>query len=59
MTVAQSTDQGVTFSPKLLIYAGPTGYSELGLLSNGETLLFFENGAVEYGERLTLVQISP
>jgi sialidase-1 len=59
MTVAQSTDQGVTFSPKLLIYAGPTGYSELGLLSNGETLLFFENGAVEYDERLTLVQISP
>jgi len=29
------------------------------LLSNGEVLLLFENGAVEYDERLTLVRISP
>jgi len=59
MTVAQSTDQGLTFSPKMLIYLGPAGYSDLGLLSNGEVLLLFENGAVEYEERLTLVRISP
>jgi sialidase-1 len=57
MTVAHSGDGGEDFSEKRLIYAGPAGYSDLGVLSNGDLLLLFENGAVEYDERLTLVQI--
>lgn len=57
LTVAVSSDGGQTFSLKLLIYAGPAGYSDLGVLSNGDLLLLFENGAVEYDERLTLVRI--
>jgi sialidase-1 len=59
MTVAKSTDNGLTFPNKTLIYAGPAGYSDLALLSNGEVLLLFENGAVEYDERITLVRIRP
>ena len=57
MTVARSSDGGEEFSEKLLIYAGPAGYSDLGVLSNGDLLLLFENGAVEYDQRLTLVQV--
>ncbi len=57
MTVARSSDGGEDFSEKILIYAGPSGYSDLGLLSNGVLLLLFENGAVEYDQRLTLVQV--
>ncbi len=59
MSVARSTDNGLTFTHKTLIYAGPAGYSDLGLLSNGDVLLLFENGAVEYDQRITLVRIQP
>lgn len=58
MTVARSFDGGEEFTEKLLIYPGPSGYSELGVLSNGDLLLLFENGRVEYDQRLTLVRIS-
>lgn len=58
MTLAISRDGGESFPENLLIYAGPSGYSELGALSNGDLLLLFENGAVEYDEHLTLVRIS-
>jgi sialidase-1 len=59
MSLARSTDNGETFPNKILIYAGPSGYSDLGLLSKGDVLLLFENGAVEYDQRITLVQIKP
>ena len=58
MTVAKSTDNGQDFSEKTLIYAGPAGYSDMGVLSNGDMLLLFENGTVEYDEHLTLVRVS-
>ena len=57
MTVARSRDGGVNFDEKMLIYPGPAGYSDLAVLSNGDLLLLFENGSVEYDERLTLVRI--
>lgn len=58
MTVARSINWGEEFPDKRLIYEGPAGYSDLGVLSSGELLLLFENGAVEYDERLTLVKVS-
>jgi sialidase-1 len=58
MTIAISSDGGQTFPKKRLIYAGPSGYSDLGALSNGDLLLLFENGAVEYDEHLMLVRVS-
>jgi sialidase-1 len=57
MTIAKSDDRGLSFLDQNLIYAGPAGYSDMAVLSNGELLLFFENGAVEYDERLTLVRL--
>ena len=46
------------FPEKQLIYSGPSGYSDLAALSNGD-LLLFENGAIEYDQRLTLVRVTP
>jgi len=58
MTVAKSVDGGTHFDKKILIYPGPAGYSDLAVLSNGNLLLLFENGAVDYDQRLTLVRIT-
>ena len=58
MTIAKSTDAGRNFSEKSLIYAGPAGYSDMGIRSNGEILMLFENGAVEYDEQITFVRFS-
>jgi len=56
MTIAKAVDSGADFTQKYLIYPGPAGYSDMGVLSNGDILLLFENGAVEYDERITLVR---
>jgi sialidase-1 len=59
MTISLSSDNGQSFPEKILVYPGPAGYSDLGLLANGRVALLFENGAVEYDERLTFVLVSP
>ena len=33
------------------------GYSDLGITADNELLLVFENGAVEYDERITFLKI--
>ncbi len=53
-----STDGGVTFEEGVRIYEGPAGYSDMGILSDGSIVVLFENGAVEYDERLTFVKIN-
>jgi len=58
LTVAKSEDGGTYFKERKLIYPGPAGYSDLTILSNGDLLLLFENGAVEYDQRLSLVRIA-
>jgi len=57
MTIAASYDEGKTFSDRKLIYQGPAGYSELGVLSDGNLLLLFEGGAIEYDEQIRLVRV--
>jgi hypothetical protein len=57
MTVSAGDAGELDFADQLLIYGGPAGYSDMTVLSDGGLLLLFENGAVEYDERVTLVQI--
>ena len=57
MTIAASYDEGKSFSDRKLIYQGASGYSELAVLSNSNLLLMFENGSIEYDERLILVRV--
>jgi sialidase-1 len=59
MTLFRSPVDELSWESAAMIYAGPAGYSDLGVLSTGDLLLLFENGAVEYDERLTLVKITP
>jgi len=58
LTIARSDDSGQSWSSKHVIYPGPAGYSDLAGLSNNDVLVLFENGAVDYDERITLVRVS-
>lgn len=57
--ILQSVDGGVSFTKVASIYEGAAGYSDLGVLSDGRLVLLFENGAVEYDERLTFIIVDP
>lgn len=56
MTIALSTDMGNSFTQRRIIYQGASGYSDLGVTHDGDLLLAFENGSIEYDERITLVK---
>lgn len=57
MTLVSSTDGGVTWENPKQIYQGASGYSDIGGLTNGNIAMVFENGNIEYNERITYVQI--
>lgn len=57
--ILQSVDGGVSFTEVASIYEGAAGYSDLGVLSDGRLVLLFENGAVEYDERMTFIIVDP
>lgn len=57
--ILQSIDGGSTFTEFASIYEGAAGYSDLGVLSDGRVVLLFENGAVEYDERMTFIIVDP
>ncbi|MFC1878561.1 hypothetical protein ACFLZW_01485 [Chloroflexota bacterium] len=57
MIIASSNDGGRSFPQKTVVYAGPAGYSDMGVLSDGDILLLFENGAVEYNKHLSIVKV--
>ena len=57
MTVRGSVDDGLNWSKSLLVYPGPAGYSQLGALSNGDIVLLYEQGRIEYSERVSFARI--
>jgi len=57
MTVRASTDDGASWDRSLLVYPGPAGYSQLGLLSDGDVVLLYEQGRIEYSERISFARI--
>jgi len=59
MSIAKSINEGESWTVTQLIYAGPSGYSDMALMTNGNVALVFENGAVEYDERITFVLVEP
>lgn len=56
--ILQSSDNGESFQVLFDVYEGPAGYSDLETLSNGDIVILFENGAVEYDERLTFMKFA-
>jgi hypothetical protein len=59
LTVRLSTDDAETWSSQKLIVPGPSGYSDLAVLPNGEVLLIFERGTEVYSEQLSVVRLRP
>jgi len=57
MTIAASDDNGISFTQRKVIYQGASGYSDMGVTHDGFLLLVFENGSIEYDERITLVKV--
>ena len=44
MTVRASTDDGKTWSVSRVLHAGPSSYSDLAMLANGEAACLYEGG---------------
>ena len=57
MTIRGSKNDGITWDRSLLVYPGPAGYSQLGALSNGDIVLLYEQGRMEYSERISFARI--
>jgi sialidase-1 len=48
MTIKMSTDSGLSWPKKKLVFSGPSGYSDLIMLANDKTALLFEGGVGAY-----------
>ncbi len=57
MTVRASQDDGLSWNKSMLVYPGPAGYSQLGALSDGDVVLLYEQGRMEYSERISFARI--
>ena len=58
LTIFQSKDAGKSWSVDRVIHVGPSGYSDLAMLSSGEVGILYENGVKEhinsFAERISL-----
>ena len=57
MTIRASSNDGLTWPSSLLVYLGPAGYSQLATLTNGDIILLYEQGRIEYSERISFARI--
>ncbi|MEH6570199.1 MAG: sialidase family protein [Halioglobus sp.] len=57
MTVRASADDGKNWSRSFLVYPGPAGYSQLGMLSGGDAVLLYERGDMAYSEMISFARI--
>ena len=57
MTLRASSDDGKTWPVEKGIYNGPSCYSQLCALSDGDVLLLFEAGKYDYREGIALVRL--
>lgn len=54
MTLRASFDDGLTWAFQTVLYAGPSGYSDLAVCRNGNVACLYECGVANYHERITL-----
>jgi len=54
MTINYSKNNGDNWSKQTQIYSGPSGYSNLGKLSNNKVAVIYENGTISYSEKISL-----
>lgn len=58
MSVRKSTDGGQTWSEPVLIYKGPSAYSSMTILSNGDIGLLYERGEKNASEKITFARFT-
>jgi sialidase-1 len=58
MTVRASLDDGVTWPMQTILFAGPSAYSDLAVLGNGQIACLYECGEKNAYERITLALFS-
>ncbi|MBU4366498.1 MAG: glycoside hydrolase [Verrucomicrobia bacterium] len=58
MTVRTSFDEGKTWPLQKTLYQGPSAYSDLAVLGNGDIFCLFESGKQGPYERITLARFS-
>ena len=59
MTIKSSFDEGNSWSNSKLIYEGPSAYSNLAKLPNGNIGLFFEMGEENPYEKMKFLSFKP
>lgn len=57
MTLRASTDDGKTWPVSRVLYAGPSAYSDLAVLANGEVACFYEGGVKNAYESILFVSV--
>jgi sialidase-1 len=57
MTVRASFDDGLTWPLQEVLYAGPSGYSDLAVCHNGTVACLYECGEVDYFETIELAHL--
>ena len=54
MSIQYSPDNGNNWTNTTQVYMGPSGYSDLGKLSNNKTAVIYENGSMSYSEKISV-----
>lgn len=57
MTVQISRDRGVSWQPNLLVYDGPSAYSDMAVFRNGDVGIVYENGLENANEKITFLRM--
>jgi len=56
MTIYMSYDESETWSEEKIVYQGPSGYSEVAVLSDGSIICLFEYGRVQYSDKIAFAK---
>ena len=57
MTVRASSDDAKTWSQSMILFTGPSGYSDLAMLSNGNIACLYEAGGKNLAESIVFTRI--
>ncbi len=58
LTLRYSADNGNNWDNEFVVYPGPAGYSQLGMLTNNNIIGLYENGKLSYSEKISFVSLT-
>jgi len=57
LTLRYSADNGNSWGNDFIVFPGPSGYSQLGMLSNNNIIALYESGKLSYSEKISFVSL--